>query len=249
MLFCFMLKAHFVSEIFAFLSWLFGYVKNGLIRKLSLISKFMRSDTGQQIVAICILLNISRSKGNHTMKFGQLIEYNMRNTFLEISYLKLVEKLVSDPFIKNQNWAYLWINSLKYYEVCFYCMTKSRSINDFYKSFLKNKKRSGLVSLPHFLHDFWRKIFFLLYFIKLRNFIGWLTLLLEISRIMRIVIICCAACDVKNFGIDHTFLMKPFCYITNSQGKNLQNRKKSFTRNAFHHFQRSEIVSDPSVGL
>ena len=27
----------------------------------------------------------------------------------------VVEKLVSDPFIKNQNWAYLWIISLKCY--------------------------------------------------------------------------------------------------------------------------------------
>ena len=35
-----------------------------------------------------ILPNISRSKGNQTMKFDQLIEYNMRNIFLEKSYTK-----------------------------------------------------------------------------------------------------------------------------------------------------------------
>ena len=29
------------------------------------------------------LPNISRSKGNQAMKFGRLIEYNMRNIFLE----------------------------------------------------------------------------------------------------------------------------------------------------------------------
>ena len=29
------------------------------------------------------LSNISRSKGNQTMKFGQLIEYNLRNIFVE----------------------------------------------------------------------------------------------------------------------------------------------------------------------
>ena len=45
------------------------------------------------------------------MQFGQLIEYNMRNIFLEKS--NVVEKLVLDPFMENQNWAYLWINSLK----------------------------------------------------------------------------------------------------------------------------------------
>ena len=33
-----------------------------------------------------MLPNISRSKGNQTIKFGQLIEYNMRNIFLEKSY-------------------------------------------------------------------------------------------------------------------------------------------------------------------
>ena len=32
--------------------------------------------------------NISRNKGNKTMKFGQLIERNMRNIFLEKSYAK-----------------------------------------------------------------------------------------------------------------------------------------------------------------
>ena len=46
-----------------------------------------------------ILPNISKSKGNQTMKFDQLIEYNMRNIFLEKSYTQNVVKLVPDPFI------------------------------------------------------------------------------------------------------------------------------------------------------
>ena len=33
-------------------------------------------------------LNISRKKGNQAIKFGQLIEYNMRNIFLEKLYTK-----------------------------------------------------------------------------------------------------------------------------------------------------------------
>ena len=37
------------------------------------------------------------------MKFGQLIEYNMRNIFLGNHIQNVVEKLVPDPFIKNQN--------------------------------------------------------------------------------------------------------------------------------------------------
>ena len=41
--------------------------------------------TEQKIVATRILPNISRSNGNQTMKFGQLIKYNMINIFLEKS--------------------------------------------------------------------------------------------------------------------------------------------------------------------
>ena len=33
-----------------------------------------------------ILPNMSRSKGNQIMKFGQLIEYNRKNIFLEKSW-------------------------------------------------------------------------------------------------------------------------------------------------------------------
>ena len=45
------------------------------------------SEHGKQNIAIHIFANISRSKRNQTMKFGQLIEYN-RNIFLEKSYTK-----------------------------------------------------------------------------------------------------------------------------------------------------------------
>ena len=68
-----MLKALFVLEIFDFLSWLFGYVRRRLDKKLRLISKFMTSKTGQQIIIRYLTWsNISRSKGNRAMKFGQL---------------------------------------------------------------------------------------------------------------------------------------------------------------------------------
>ena len=43
----------------------------------------MTSQPGLQTIAIHILPNISQSKGNQTMKFGQLIEYNKRNIFLQ----------------------------------------------------------------------------------------------------------------------------------------------------------------------
>ena len=72
------------------------------MRKLGLISKCMTSQTGQQIVTIHILSNISRSKNNQTMKFCQLIKYNMRNIFLENSYTKYGVKASPRPFHKIQ---------------------------------------------------------------------------------------------------------------------------------------------------
>ena len=76
--------------------------KNSLIRKIKLISKFMTSQPGTQIIAIHILPKISRSKGNQTMKYGQLTEYNMRNIFFENHSQNVMEKLFPDPFLKNQ---------------------------------------------------------------------------------------------------------------------------------------------------
>ena len=48
----------------------------------------MTSQTGKQIIAIYILPNKSRRKGNQAMKFGQLLEYNMKNVFPEKLYTK-----------------------------------------------------------------------------------------------------------------------------------------------------------------
>ena len=46
------------------------------------------SQPGWQVILLHILPNIVRSKGNQTMKLGQVIEENMRNIFLEKSYTK-----------------------------------------------------------------------------------------------------------------------------------------------------------------
>ena len=59
-----------------------------------------------------VLPNNSRSKSNQTMKLCQLIEYDMRNIFLEKSYTKrgaetiprlVVQKLFPDSFLKSEN--------------------------------------------------------------------------------------------------------------------------------------------------
>ena len=58
----------------------------------------MTSQTGPQITIIHILSNTSRSKGNQTTKFGHLIEYDMRNSFLEKPYTKYAGEASRRPF-------------------------------------------------------------------------------------------------------------------------------------------------------
>ena len=47
--------------------------------------------------------NTLRSKGNQTMKFGQLIEYNRETSFLKNHTKNVGERLFQDPFLKNQS--------------------------------------------------------------------------------------------------------------------------------------------------
>ena len=42
----------------------------------------MTAQPGLPTIAIHILPNTSQSKGNKTMKFGQLLEYNKRNIYI-----------------------------------------------------------------------------------------------------------------------------------------------------------------------
>ena len=55
----------------------------------------MTSQPWKQKIALHIFSNISRSKDNQTMKFGQLIKCKIGNVFLEKSYV--------DAFLKGQN--------------------------------------------------------------------------------------------------------------------------------------------------
>ena len=52
-----------------------------LIRKIRLTSKLITSQPGKETLVIHILPNVSRSKDNQTMKFGRLIEYNIKKYF------------------------------------------------------------------------------------------------------------------------------------------------------------------------
>ena len=83
------------------------------------------------------------------------------------------------------------------------------------KNFFERKKR-GLeeVSLAHFLYDFWRKIFLMLYS-NWQNWIAWISLLLEILRDMCIdIIICFPVYEVLNFEINLNFFITSFYNMT-----------------------------------
>ena len=82
------------------------------------VSKFMTSQPGKQIISIHILSNITRSKNIHGIKFGQLIQYNMWNIFIEKSFTEYGRKSVTTPSSNKLN---LWSNILQLCTVCFCC--------------------------------------------------------------------------------------------------------------------------------
>ena len=73
---------------------------------LSPLRQFLTTENSLKIQYTYLKINISRSTGNQAMTFGQLIEFNMWNFFLEKSNTKC-----------DGERGYLWINSLKFYTV------------------------------------------------------------------------------------------------------------------------------------
>ena len=61
----------------------------------------MTSQSWKKTMATHTLPNISRIKSNQTMKLGQLIEYDMKNTFLEKSYEKYAGETIPRRFSKQ----------------------------------------------------------------------------------------------------------------------------------------------------
>ena len=82
-----------------------------------------------------------------------------------------MEKLFPDPFLKTQNQAYLWINSLKFYTICFHLM-QSCGLSKYIETklqttFSKNKKRPGTSLFASFSARFKKiHIFLFLYSIN-----------------------------------------------------------------------------------
>ena len=75
--------------------------KNGFDKKVKVNFKMNDVKDWKQTITIHILSNISRSRGNQTVKFGQLIEYNMRTIFLEKSYTKCGGEASPRPFYEK----------------------------------------------------------------------------------------------------------------------------------------------------
>ena len=58
----------------------------------------MTLQPGKQAIVMHILPNILRIKDNQTIRFDQLIEYNMRTIILGKSYTKCVGESIPRPF-------------------------------------------------------------------------------------------------------------------------------------------------------
>ena len=110
------------------------------------------------------------------------MKYRIRKTFLEKSCTKCGGELVPEPFPKNQKWAYFWINSLKFYTVCFYFISKSRTTKIYrdeiadhllfllIKLFLTSKKRFQTSFPAPFSAWLWKRNFCHLLFYLVTKF-------------------------------------------------------------------------------
>ena len=148
------------------------------------------------------------------MKLGQLMEYNTRNIFLQKLCRKWGWGTSSRPLLifkkclirGKSKWS---AASFQYISIA---LNLGYNKNTLYKTldywswvmlnFNFPEKGLGLVSPPHFVYDFSRKMFLKLYSISWPNFIVGLPLLLEILGNMRITIVCWPGCDVIKFKIN-----------------------------------------------
>ena len=100
---------------------------------------------------------------------------------------------------------------------------------------MKKKSIPELVSLPHSLHDFWRKIFLLLYSVNRPIFIVSLPLVCDILDNLCFAFVCSPGSDVKIFEINLIFLI-------NSYFLHDQNVKKKIEKSFLKNFLRTKRV-------
>ena len=128
------------------------------------------------------------------MKFGRLIEYNIRDRLLEKSYTKCDRGTIPRPFSKISKLSvcliyilksYILLRAVEGYRKRLKLSCRPFSFTSYNFFFFLKKRGLELVSMPQILHDFWRKIFLLLY-----SIIARLPLLCEVLGNMCIVIVC-----------------------------------------------------------
>ena len=148
------------------------------------------------------MLNISWTKSNQTLKFGQVIVYNNGNIFLQKSCRKWGRETSSRPlfvFLKSFIWGKSkW--SVASFQSLSIVLNLVNNKNKIYKSleywsrdmlnFDFLEKGLGIASLSYFGYGFLGKMFLMLYSFNWPNFIAWLPLLLQISVNMCMAIIC-----------------------------------------------------------
>ena len=86
------------QKLFSFSRYLRYHVGKWLDKKDKINFKFYDVTVWLTKIVIPILPKILRSKGNQTVKLGQLIECNMSNIFLEKSYTKCGWETSPRPF-------------------------------------------------------------------------------------------------------------------------------------------------------
>ena len=95
------------SKLFSFLRY-FSFCHNFFVMQKKRLNQKNKVNLKIHDVTACITNNCNtniaqylKKKGNQAMKFGQLIEYNMRNIFVEKSYTKCAGETIPRSLSKK----------------------------------------------------------------------------------------------------------------------------------------------------
>ena len=98
-----------IYKMFKFLLWLFWSYRERSDKKAKVNFKFYDlANWGEGKKNK--LSNISRCKGNQTIIFGHLVEFNMKNIFLEKSYTQYVSEISPKPCNLDQQSEFMQFN-------------------------------------------------------------------------------------------------------------------------------------------
>ena len=161
------------------------------------------------------------------MKFGQLIQYNKRNIFIQKSCIKWGRETTSRclfVFLKKTlhelkaNGLQLSFNNISIARNLACNKNELHKTLDHWSRDMLNvdfvEKGLGIFSTPHFVLNFSRKMWLMLYSINWPNFNVSLPSVFGILGNVCIAIVCFPSSDAVNFEINLIFLIKPFFYKT-----------------------------------